>query len=464
MRRLSIIYPLLAGLTLFSTCQLSGWQSSTCAAVVPAGAIDRIDTIVRAGLEKKIASYAIAVVKDGRLVLARGYGYADLENSVPATAETIYRLGSITKQFTSLAILQLAEAGKLSIDDELTKFLPDYPVQGHKVTIHQLLNHTSGIKSYTSLPNFFRTARQDLTSEEMLALFKDQPFDFEPGEKMQYNNSGYYLLGVIIEKVSGQTYAEYLAEHIFKPLGMHATRYGDNRPLIPFRAQAYKRARGELVNDDPISMNAPGAAGALVSNVLDLVKWHQALEAGDFLSSASYDSLYRPTKLADGKEQKYGYGWGLGEIAGHRKLSHGGGINGFSTMIARYPDDRLAVIVLSNTAGAPSPGIESRIARVMLGIEEKPVVDLPADEQLLKPLLGTYELNDGKLQITMEEGKLHAQLPSQPRDRLKYQGDQQFVSSFNDDVRFTFKLADGKVTGVDIEGPGGSSSAKRVEP
>ena len=255
------------------------------------GAIDRIDAIVREGLDKKIASYAVAVVKDGRLVLARGYGYADLENSVPASAETIYRLGSITKQFTSLAIMQLAEAGKLSVDDELTKFLPDYPVQGHKVTIHQLLNHTSGIKSYTSLPNFFRTARQDLSHGDMLALFKDLPFDFEPGIKMQYNNSGYYLLGLVIEKASGQSYAEYLTEHIFRPLGMHATRYGDTRPLIPHRAQGYKRSLGELVNDDPISMTAPFAAGALVSNVLDLVKWHQAtrsrrLSFSRFLRSA----------------------------------------------------------------------------------------------------------------------------------------------------------------------------------
>ena len=330
------------------------------AELVPAGAIERIDGIVREGLDKKIASYAVAVVKDGRLVLARGYGYADLENSVPATAETVYRLGSITKQFTSMAILQLAEQGKLSVDDELTKFLPDYPLAGHKVTIHQLLNHTSGIKSYTSLRGFFKTARQDLSHEEMLALFKDEPVDFEPGAKMQYNNSGYYLLGLVIEKASGQSYAEYLSEHIFKPLGMHATRYDGLRPLIPHRAAGYKRARGEIVIDDPISMTAPFAAGALVSNVLDLIKWHQALEAGDFLSSASYEAMYRPTTLPDGKVQKYGYGWGLGDLAGHRKLSHGGGINGFSTMIARYPDDRLAVIVLANTAGAPAGGIEAQ--------------------------------------------------------------------------------------------------------
>jgi len=441
-----------------------GAVSFTHAAPVPSGAIERIDAIVAEGLEKKIASYAVAVMKDGRLVLARGYGYADVENGVPATAETVYRLGSITKQFTSMAVMQLAEQGKLSIDDELTKFLPDYPLQGNKVTIHQLLNHTSGIKSYTSLPNFFRTARQELSHDDMLALIKDQSFDFAPGAKMQYNNSGYYLLGMVIEKASGQSYAEYLADHIFKPLGMHATRYGDTRPLIARRATGYKRERGAIVNDDPISMKVPGAAGALVSNVLDLLKWHQALEAGELLSSASYEAMYRPTALPDGKTQKYGYGWGLGEMAGHQKLSHGGGINGFSTMIARYPLDRLAVIVLANTAGAPAGGIESRIAKVMLSIEDRPVVDLPTDEALLKPLAGTYELMDQKVQVTIAEGKLYLQPPGQPRDRLKYQGDLQFIPSANEELRFKFKINDGKVTEIEIETPGEATSAKPVDP
>ena len=433
-------------------------------APVPEGAIERIDKIVQEGLDKNIASYSVGVMNDGRLVMARGYGYADVENGVPATAESVYRLGSITKQFSSMAIMQLAESGKLALEDELTKFLPDYPLKDKKVTVHQLLNHTSGIKSYTGLPNFFRTARQDLSHDDMLALFKDQPLDFEPGTKMQYSNSGYYLLGLIIEKASGQAYGEYLADHIFRPLAMHATRYGDTRPVIPRRAMGYKRERGKLVNDDPISMTAPGAAGALVSNVLDLLKWHQALEAGDFLSPASYEVMYRTTTLPDGKVQKYGYGWGLGETAGHRKLSHGGGINGFSTMIARYPDDRLAVIVLANTARAPAGGIANRIAKVMLGIPEPDVVDLPADETVLRPLVGTYDLMDEKWQVTIEEGKLHVQVPRRPGDPLKYQGDLKFVSSRDDQVRLTFQMTDGKVTGVEIETPDETLTAKPVDP
>ncbi len=449
---------------LFSLAVLLTWSAPTSADCISEGAVAAIDKIVTDGLEpKKAASYAVAVMKDGRLILARGYGYADLENDVPATAETVYRLGSITKQFTAMAVMQLAEQGKLSVDDELPKFLPDYPVQGHKVTIAHLLNHTSGIQSYTDQPGFFKRARQDLSREELLASFKDQPFNFEPTTKWKYNNSGYYLLGMIIEKASGQSYADYLAEHIFRPLGMSATRYGDTRPLIRHRAQGYRRDKEGLVNDDPLSMNTPGAAGALVSNVLDLVKWHQALEAGRLVSSASYETLYRPTKLADGTMQPYGYGWGVGELSGHRKLSHGGGINGFSTMIARYPEDRLAVIVLSNTAGANTGALEGRIAKVMLGIEDKPPADLPIDEETLKSIVGAYLLRERRVEIMSEENKLYVQLPGRQRDRLKFQGDQTFVSSDDAEVRIKFNVKDGKAEGFELETQGAKFTAKRTE-
>jgi CubicO group peptidase (beta-lactamase class C family) len=227
---------------------------------------------------------------------------------------------------------------------------------------------------------------------------------------------------------------------------------------------AYKRERGQLINDDPISMTVPGAAGALVSNVLDLLKWHQALEAGEFISAASYEAMYRPTTLPDGKVQKYGYGWGLADMAGHRKLSHGGGINGFSTMIARYPDDRLAVIVLANTAGAPAGGIESRIAKVMLGIEEQPIQDLPTDDAMLRPLAGTYEIDGNKWTITIDDGKLFAQSGRLVVDRLKYQGNLKFVSSTNEEVRLTFQVVDGRCGSIEVVTPDQTLTATRTEP
>lgn len=355
------------------------------------------DTVVSTALKQgPTASYAVAVVRDGRLVCARGYGYADLEHEVPATAETVYRLGSITKQFTAMAILQLVAQHKLALDDALTKHLPDFPAQGKKVTIHHLLNHTSGIHSYTSMPAFWKRMRDDLSHQELLALFAKEPFDFAPGERWQYSNSGYYLLGMVIEKVSGQRYAEYLEEHIFRPLYMDATRYDDPRALIRHRAHGYARRNGRFVNADYISMNMPGAAGALVSNVLDLVKWAQALEAGQFLPPQLYDAMVRPTTLANGQTQAYGYGWGLSEFRGHRKIAHGGGINGFNTEIARYPDDRLAIIVLANTEGSNPERLERQLAEQVLGVEAKTALrtsrDMPRflGDQMLQRTIGLH--------------------------------------------------------------------------
>ena len=446
-----------------ATCLLFQ-QVAAGAERVPDDAIASIDGIVAEGIDqKKAASYAVGVVKDGRLILARGYGFADLENEVPATAETVYRLGSITKQFTALAIMQLAEQGKLSVDDDLTKFLPDYPTAGHKVTVHHLLNHTSGIQSYTIQPDFRKVTRQDLSHEELLARFKDKPFDFEPGAKWQYNNSGYYLLGMIIEKVSGKSYGDYLEEHVFRPLNMSATRYGHMRSIIPHRAAGYRLEDGQLANDDAMSMNPPGAAGALVSNVLDLIKWHQALEAGDLLSSSSYETMYRATKLADGSTHPYGYGWGLGELGGHRKLSHGGGINGFSTMIARYPDDRLAVIVLSNTAGANVGAVESRISKLLLGVEDKPDVDLPIDKELADRLIGKYAIGDLKVEVTFEDGKLYGTLDGEPKDRLRYQGKQEFVSSNDSNLRITFRPDGKQAEGFDVDSEGQKLTGSRAD-
>ncbi|MEX2114555.1 MAG: serine hydrolase domain-containing protein [Pirellulales bacterium] len=456
------------GLTTLSKLGLAIALAAICtsspAAPVPEGAIAAIDRIAAEEIDqKKVASYAVAVVKDGSLVLARGYGYSDLENDVPATAETVYRLGSITKQFTAMAIMLLDEDDKLSVDDELTRFLPDYPTQGHKVTVRHLLNHTSGIKSFTSLPSFHKHARLDMSHDEMLALFKDESFDFEPGAKWGYSNSGYYLLGMIIEKASGKSYAEYLQEQIFRPLGMSATRYGDTQPLIRHRAMGYRLMNGELVNDESISMTAPFAAGALVSNVLDMVKWHQALEGDSLLSSASYEAMYQKTKLTNGVPRPYGYGWQLGELAGHLRQGHGGGIQGFSTMIGRYPKDRLCVIVLSNTATANSGAVESRIAKLLLAVEEKPVADLPIDAELASQLTGKYRLEVLELEILAEDGKLYVKLKGQPRDRLKYQGQRQFVSSENSELRMTFTPADGKAERIEGETEGEKLSATRAE-
>jgi CubicO group peptidase (beta-lactamase class C family) len=333
-----------------------------------AALLTRIDSIVAAEMARnQNVGLSVGVEWRGDLVLARGYGLADLELSVPATAETVYRIGSVTKQFTVAAILQLTEQGKLSLDAELTTLLPGYPSQGNRVTLQHLLTHTSGIKSYTSLgPKFWSAAaRQDLGNEEMLALFKDEPFDFAPGAKYLYNNSAYFLLGVIIERVTGTPYPTYLEERILAPLGLRATSYCDERRVLPHRAQGYEVRDGRVVNDDAISMNTPGAAGAMCSTVLDLLAWRRALDGNRVVSATSRDRM-RTSQVAVNDSVGYGYGLVIARPGGRRLISHGGGINGFSAYLGHYPDDSLTLAVLTNNGGGRAPQLAQLIAKTLL--------------------------------------------------------------------------------------------------
>jgi CubicO group peptidase (beta-lactamase class C family) len=340
---------------------------------------ERVDSLAAAAMVSgQLPGLQIGVARGGKVILARGYGLADIENGVPATSRTVYRIGSVTKQFTAAAIMQLVDEGRISLDDEITRFLPDFPTQGHRVTVHHLLTHTSGIKSYTSLPAWQKGMSLDMSHDELVGIFKNEPFDFAPGEQWRYNNSGYYLLGMIVEKASGQAFDDYLDEHIFRPNGMSGSSYCHERTIIPNRAEGYEHQDGKLVNDGAISMNTPGGAGALCSTVTDLIRWTQALSAGRVVSPASYRKMITPASFGDGGtaigrpgsaggETGYGYGLMISKLDGHRRIAHGGGINGFRTTLAHYPDDELVVTVLINADGNPGP-IEQQIARWAMAV------------------------------------------------------------------------------------------------
>src|SRR5688500_13401031 len=277
--------------------------------------VQYVDSVATAAVaEHRTAGVSVAVAKNGRTILAKGYGSADLEHDVPATDSTVYRIGSITKQFTSAAIMRLMEQGKLSLDDTLQKFFPNFPTQGNRVTVRHLLNHTSGIKSYTSLgPKWARVIRLDLAPDSVVALFANEPFDFKPGDSYRYNNSGYFLLGMVIEKLTGKPYGQYLQDELFTPLGLKSTIYCDQAPLIKHRAQGYAtRPGGGFINAEPLSMTQPYAAGSLCSTVKDLVVWAQALSSGKVVSPASYKLMTTPGTLNDGKSFSYGFGLGTG--------------------------------------------------------------------------------------------------------------------------------------------------------
>jgi len=394
---------------------------------------------------------AVIVVKNGRTLLRKGYGMADMELGVKVEPDMVFRLGSITKQFTAAAVLLLAEQGKLSLSDDITKHLPDFPVGGRQITIEHLLTHTSGIKSYTSIPAWLGMWRKDMSVAELIDLFKNEPADFAPGEQWRYNNSGYVLLGAVIEKLSGQSYEEFLRRNFFEPLGMRHTFYGSASRVIPRRVPGYTRVRGGFENAAYLSMTQPYAAGSLLSNVDDLALWDAALYTERPLRQASLQKAFTPYKLKDGTPTGYGYGWSRSVYEGHAVVEHGGGINGFLTSAVRLPDDRVFVAILQNR-DTPPPVPEDlaiRIAALAVGkpiTEPKPFALSPAD---LAPLAGVYDIQGGGTYTVRAEGgaltvqRSGGRQPAFPVSATEFV----FVDEPLDRLVFT-KDAAGKVTGL----------------
>jgi CubicO group peptidase (beta-lactamase class C family) len=354
----------------------TGAGARLCAAQAasPASATDlqaRVEAAVVAMMEReRVPGVSVGIQRGDQVLLARGWGFADVENDVPATERTVYRIGSITKQFTAAAILLLEERGKLKVSDDLSVFLPDYPMQGRQIPLERLLNHTSGIKGYTEMGDFWKRSREDLTHQEMLEMFSGSPPDFPPGEKWRYSNSGYYLLGLVIEKVSGTSYGEFLENEIFDRLGLEQTTYLDETLIVEHRAEGYEVAGEAVVNDRYLSMKPPFSAGALGSTVVDLMRWQRAIAHGELLRPETWRRMTTPGKLSNGEPLKYAYGVGVGELSGHATIQHGGGINGFRSQLAYYPADELIVVVLGNTGRANVDALERTLARLVLGIPE----------------------------------------------------------------------------------------------
>ena len=306
----------------------------------------KIDEYLRTEMKaQQIPGVALAVVKDGKIVLARGYGFANVEHQVPVKAETIFQSGSTGKQFTATAVMMLVEEGKLSLEDKITKYFPDAPESWRNITIRHLLTHTSGMTDYP--PDF--DMRRDYTEDDLLQRIKTIPLAFQPGEKWSYSNLAYVTLGILIHKVSGKFYGDYLQERIFKPLEMSTARIISEADIVPNRAAGYRIANGQLKNQDWVSPSLNTTAdGALYFTVYDMAKWDAALNTEKLLKKSSLEQMWTPVKLNDGKTEPYGFGWALGQIRGHRFIEHGGAWQGFKAQISRYVDDKLTVIVFAN--------------------------------------------------------------------------------------------------------------------
>ena len=337
----------------------------------------------------------VAVFKDGKAVLVKSYGSANLEQHVPVSNESVFRVGSVTKQFTAVALLLLAEEGKLSLQDKLSKYYANFPRAGD-ITLEQMLHHTSGIYSYTSAPNFAVDGMVHRSTDEMVEFIGKLPKtqDFEPGTNWSYSNSAYFILGGVVEKVAGEPLATVFKTRLFVPIGMTHTALDDETELAPGRVRGYSGAApGKFTNAPFISMSIPGGAGSIRSTAADLAKWNAALFGGKILKPTSLAAMETPGRLNDGEtsgaaiakmmsaagapgaavKQEYGYALFVSQEDGHRKISHGGGIYGFSAELAQFPDDRVTVAVLSNAIGKDMgvTKIADRIERLAIGLPAK---------------------------------------------------------------------------------------------
>jgi CubicO group peptidase (beta-lactamase class C family) len=421
------------------TCYAIGTAQS-----LPTELSKRVDALANQMLARPVAGISVAIARDEQVVFARGYGLANLDHSVAVTPDTVFHIASISKNILSAVVLQLVDERTIDLDDDVTKYVPEAPTHGHRVTVRQLLNHTSGIYSFTSLPDNEANERLDLNHEQVLALFKDKPLDFEPGTAWRYDNSAFYLAGMIVERVTKQEYGAYVREHIFRPLGMTSAQMCDARMIVPKLASGYDRDHGALVNAAPMTWKLPFAAGAICATATDVAKWQAALDAGRVLSASSLALMRTPTRLADGTLIDYGLGTRLGTLEGHRVVGHTGGGGGFAAALESFPDDHLTVIVLANTEnGATLPlSFAAAIARPMLGLPEKKTLrDLTVPQQELATLApATFDSDEGTVENFGREGKLfYRDLPSRAEGPLLRQSENVYALNENTEVRFVVR-------------------------
>ena len=429
--------------------------AQTVAKVDPA----RMDAVIRADADKGGFMGVVLVARDGEILFDKGYGSANLEWKIANDGDTKFRLGSVTKQFTGAAILLLQERGKVTLDAPIKTYLPDAPAAWDKVTVRNLLTHSSGIPNFTSFDDYAKLKTLAATTDSLIARFRDKPLDFQPGEKYAYSNSGYILLTAIVEKASGQPYAAFLADNIFKPLGMADTGYDSHATIIPRRAAGYSPSPQGVVNTDYLDMTIPQGAGALYSTSHDLLKWQRGLFGGKLLKPDSLKAYLTPFR------DNYALGVTVVTADGSTTVSHGGGIEGFNTWLGYDPDRKLTVVVLANLNG-DAPG---RLGQAMFTLARGGKVTLASERQsvslapeALQAYVGTYDIAPTfGIAVRAEGGKLIAQATGQdPIEMLAEKPDHFFFRTVDAQLVFT-RDAQGRITGATLHQGGRQMPAKK---
>lgn len=419
----------------------------------------RMDAVVRADADKGEFMGVVLVARDGDILFDKGYGSANLEWKVANDGDTKFRLGSVSKQFTGAAILLLQERGKVSLDAPIKTYLPDAPAAWDKVTVRNLLTHSAGLPNFTSFDDYGKQKTLAATTGSLIARFRDKPLDFQPGEKFAYSNSGYILLTAIVEKASGQPYATFLAENIFRPLGMADSGYDSHAAVIPRRAAGYTPSPKGRVNADYIDMTIPQGAGALYSTSHDLLKWQRGLFGGKLLKPESLKAYLTPFK------DNYALGVTVVTRDGATTISHGGGIEGFNTWLGYDPDRKLTVVVLANLNG----NVPDRLGQAMLTLARGNNVTLASERkaitlapEALQAYIGTYDVSPTfGFTVTFEGGKLIAQATrQQPLELFADKPDHFFFRAVDAQIVFTRDAA-GKIDGAVLHQNGRQAPAKK---
>lgn len=395
---------------------------------------------------------AVLLAKDGHILYRRGIGMANLEHQVPLKPDMPFRLASLTKPLTSTAILMLVESGQLALTDPLNHLLPDYPMDERIITVEHLLTHTSGIPEYTELPEWWAINHQDVPVDQLMDRFKTLPHAFAPGTCWAYCNSGYVLLGAIIEEISGTSYAEFLADHIFAPLEMSSTSYeATSSHIIPHMVSGYSRAPPAYVHAEHISLSHLYAAGGLISTLDDLCRWFTALHAGHVLSAETLRRMWTPYMLADGRSSRYGYGWWLSECQGQPAAEHYGSIPGSANYLLALPDDGILVIILSNDDGKLNrvEQLAVEMAAMTLDNPYQPPATFPLSTPELSRFVGTYLTRDGNvLTLAIEAGQLTLRASCEERFTLQPKSQWEFFFPEIPESRLIFSGKEDSVAGL----------------
>ena len=371
----------------------------------------QIDTYISTQYTSDTPGVSVLVAKNGKAIYSNAFGIANLETGLKADPKNVFEIGSITKQFTAVAILMLVEQGKLSVDDNITKYIPDYPTQGKTITVHHLLNHTSGIQSYTGMARFKTLARTDMTPTALIDTFKNEPMEFDPGTQFKYNNSGYILLGHIIEVISGTSYENFIQANIFDTVGMTNSYYGSMAKLIPNRARGYSETETGYRNADYLSLTLPYAAGSIMSTTSDLLKWQNAISANTLIKRNTLENAINGSTLTSGEVISYGYGWIKGDLNGSATVEHSGGIFGYSSNGIYLPEEDVYVIGLTNCDCGNVGDIVSNVAAMVIGkpfAKKEDAITL-SDAQL-RTWVGAYTFDGGVVRhITLKDNQLYSQ-------------------------------------------------------